>query len=275
VTKKPKQRRRLATPVEDLGDQRMLTGKIAVIYGAGGAVGSAVARAFGREGARLFLSGRTLEPVDAVASEIAAAGGRVEAATVDALDEEAVERYTAEVADKAGRIDVVLNAIGLAAVQGIPLVDLKREDFASPIVTWTTAQFLTARAAARHMVQRRSGVILTLSASPARLAIASTGGFGVACAAIEGLTRTLAAELSPEGIRVICIRPHRIGDTIGPDADFPMAPDEFRNLLEDMTLLKRLPTLDDVANMAAFLASDKATAMTGAVANLTCGMSVD
>lgn len=112
---------------------------------------------------------------------------------VDALDEDAVERYTAEVANKAGRIDVVLNATGSGAVQGIPLIDLKREDFASPIATWTMTQFLTARAAAQ-----RSGVILTLSASPARLAIASTGGFGVACAAIEGLTRTLAAELSPK-----------------------------------------------------------------------------
>jgi 3-oxoacyl-[acyl-carrier protein] reductase len=125
------------------------------------------------------------------------------------------------------------------------------------------------------MVQKRSGVILTLSASPARLAIASTGGFGVACAAIEGLSRTLAAELSPHGVRVVCLRPHRIGDTLGPEPDFPMGKDEFRNLLESMTLLKRLPTLDDVANTAAFLASDNAAAMSGAVANLTCGMSVD
>jgi 3-oxoacyl-[acyl-carrier protein] reductase len=85
----------------------------------------------------------------------------------------------------------------------------------------------------------------------------------------------LAAELSPEGVRVICIRPHRIGDTLGPDPDFPIGRDEFRNLIENMTLLKRLPTLDDVANTAAFLALDNAAAMTGAVANLTCGMSVD
>ena len=126
------------------------------------------------------------------------------------------------------------------------------------------------------MVQRRSGVVLTLSASPARLAIALTGGFGVACAAIEGLTRTLAAELGPHGIRVVCLRPHRIGDTVGSSPDFPtMGQDEFRSFIEGMTLLKRLPTLDDVANTVAFLASDHAAAMSGAVANLTCGMSVD
>jgi 3-oxoacyl-[acyl-carrier protein] reductase len=253
----------------------LLKDKVAVIYGAGGAIGSAVARTFAREGARVFLSGRNFAPVEAVAKDIIAAGGQAEAARVDALDEDAVEQNAASVARKTGRIDVVLNAIGFRAVQGIPLIDLGREDFTSPIATWTATQFLTARAAARHMVQKRSGVILTLSASPARLAIASTGGFGVACAAIEALSRTLAAELSPHGVRVVCLRPHRIGDTLGPEPDFPMGRDEFRNLLESMTLLKRLPTLDDVANTAAFLASDNAAAMSGAVANLTCGMSVD
>jgi 3-oxoacyl-[acyl-carrier protein] reductase len=181
----------------------LLRDKVAVIYGAGGAIGGAVARTFAREGARVFLGGRNVAPVEAVAKDIVATGGEAEAAKVDALDEDAVEQHAAGVIQKAGRIDVASNAIGLGAVQGIPLIDLKREDFVSPIATWTTTQFLTARAAARHMAQKRSGVILTLSASPARLAIASTGGFGVACAAIEGLSRTLAAELSPLGIRVV------------------------------------------------------------------------
>jgi NAD(P)-dependent dehydrogenase (short-subunit alcohol dehydrogenase family) len=253
----------------------LLEGKVAVIHGAGGAIGGAVANTFAHEGAQVFLAGRNLAPVEAVAGKIVASGGSAEAAHVDALDEDAVERHAAAVAKKAGRIDVVLNAAGFTAVQGVPLVDLSREDFASPIAIWTTTQFLTARAAARHMIRQRSGVILTLSASPARLAIASTGGFGVACAAIEGLSRTLAAELGPQGVRVVCLRPHRIGDTLGLDPDFPMAPDEFRSLIEDMTLLKRLPSLSDVANAAAFLASDKAGAISGSVANLTCGMSVD
>jgi len=252
----------------------LLKDRVAVIYGAGGAIGSAVAGTFAREGARLFLSGRNFAPVQAVAEGIAAAGGRAEAASVDALDEGAVERHTAEVVEKAGRIDVILNAIGTNPVQGVPLIDLKREDFVQPIATWTETQFLTARAAARHMLRRRSGVILTLSASPARLAVAQTAGFGVACAAVEGLTRTLAAELSPQGIRVVCIRPHRIADTLE-TPDFPMGQEKFRSFIEDMTLLKRLPTLAEVANAAAFLASDKAAAMTGTVANLSCGMSVD
>ena len=253
----------------------LLRNKVAVIYGAGGSIGGAVARTFAREGAEVFVSGRNLAPVEAVARDIIAAGGVAHAATVDALDEDEVEQQTADVTQRAGRIDVVMNAIGFAAVQGAPLIDLKREDFAAPIATWTMTQFLTARAAARHMVRNRSGVILMLSASPARLAIASTGGFGVACAAIEGLSRTLAAEVGPQGVRVVCIRPHRIGDTLGADPDFPMGRNEFRSFIENMTLLKRLPTLADVANAAAFVASDKAAAMSGTVANLTCGMSVD
>jgi 3-oxoacyl-[acyl-carrier protein] reductase len=254
----------------------LLRDKVAVIYGAGGAIGGAVARTFAHEGAKVFLSGRNTVPVEAVAGDIVAAGGEAQVAKVNALDEDAIERHAAEVAQKAGRIDLVFNAIGFSVVQGVPLVDLKRDDFVFPIVTWTTTQFLTARAAARHMAQKRSGVILTLSASPARLALASTAGFGVACAAIEGLSRTLAAELGPQGIRVVCIRPHRIGDTLGPDPDFPVGgAGEFRSLIEGWTLLKRLPSLADVANTAAFLASDNAAAMTGTVANLTCGMSVD
>jgi NAD(P)-dependent dehydrogenase (short-subunit alcohol dehydrogenase family) len=256
---------------------RVLTDKVAVVYGAGGAVGGAIAHAFAREGARVYASGRTLESAQKVVEEIIAAGGTAESAQVDALDEQAVDRHAAGVAEKEGGIDVSINAIGFAAVQGTPLTELAHSDFAFPIATWTSTQFLTARAAARHMVPNRRGVILTLSASPARGAIAGAGGFGAACAAIEGLTRTLAADLAPHGVRVVGLRPHRIGDShFGEDFEAdPRAGAEFRQWLEDMTLLKRLPTLDEVANTAVFLASDDARSMTGVVADLTAGMSVD
>ena len=181
----------------------LLEKKNAVIYGAGGAVGGAVARTFAREGAKVFLAGRMLESIDTVAKEIASDGGVVEIAQVDALDENAVEQHIDAVAKEVDRIDVVFNAIGFDSRQGTPLLELALEDFSFPIATWTRAQFLTARSAARRMVTKRSGVILMLSASPARMAIPLTGGFGVACAAIEGLSRTLAGELSPQGVRVV------------------------------------------------------------------------
>jgi 3-oxoacyl-[acyl-carrier protein] reductase len=100
------------------------------------------------------------------------------------------------------------------------------------------------------------------------------GAEGARVFLIEGLTHTLAAELGPQGVRVVCLKPHRIGDS-GLNADPRVEQAEFRSFLEDMTLLKRLPTLAEVANKAVFLASDRAGSITGAVANLTGGMSVD
>ena len=251
----------------------LLENKIAVVHGAGGAIGGAVASAFAEAGARVFLAGRTLDPVQATADAIGTADSVV--SQVDALDEQAVERHAAMVAETAGQIDVVFNAIGVNPVQGTGLLDLQLTDFLAPITSWVSSQFLTSRAAARYMVTQHSGVVLTLSASPARLAIGKTGGFGVASAAVEGLTRTLAAELGSSGVRVLCLRPHRIDETLSV-ADFPGEDvDEFRGFLKGMTLTGTLPTLADVANTAAFLASDHAAAMTGTVVNLTLGMSGD
>jgi NAD(P)-dependent dehydrogenase (short-subunit alcohol dehydrogenase family) len=262
----------------------LLQDKNAVIYGGGGAIGGAVARAFAREGARVFLTGRTMDKVDAVAGDISAAGGTVETAQVDALDERAVEEHADAVAREAGRIDVSFNAIGIPqhGVQGIPLVKLSPESFGLPIRTYTTAQFLTARAAARRMVEHGSGVILTLTATPARLAAPLVGGMGAAFAAVEALTRGLLAELGPRGVRAVCLRPNGIPETAtiqevyGLHAEGTgMTRDEFHAFSEGMTLLGWLPTLAEVANVATFIASDQASAMTETVANLSGGAIVD
>jgi 3-oxoacyl-[acyl-carrier protein] reductase len=260
----------------------LLEHKNAVIYGAGGAIGGAVARAFAREGAKVFLTGRTMAPIDAVAQEIAAAGGVAETAQVDALDEQAVEKHADAVTEKMGGIDVSFNAISIRDVQGAPLVEMALEDFSLPITTGTRTQFLTARAAARRMAKKGSGVILMLTATPARLAIPLVGGFGVACAAIEALSRSLAAELGPYGVRVVCLRSAGSPETAGLQGAFDLhakaagtAREQFQASIEGMTLLRRLPTLAEVANVAAFMASDRASAMTGTVANLTCGTLVD
>jgi 3-oxoacyl-[acyl-carrier protein] reductase len=258
----------------------LLESKVAVIYGAGGSIGGATARAFAREGARLYLAGRTLAKLDAVAKGIAAAGGAAETARVDALDEREVEEHVAKVAKQAGRIDICFNAIGMDDVQGTPLSEMSLEDFSRPISIATRTQFLTAKAVAPHMVERRSGVILMITATPSRLGIPLVGGFGVACAALEGLCRQLAAELGPQGVRVVCLRsagsPETILETMDVHASGNrMTRDEFIASLEAMTLLKRMPSLADVGNVAALMASDYAGTMTGTVANMTCGQLVD
>ena len=180
----------------------MLKDKVAVIYGAGGAIGSAVARAFAPEGANLFLTGRRLAPVEVVAEEVAAAGGSVEAAEVDALDEQAVDKHLRSVIDKAGRVDVSFNAIGIPNPKTrAPLVELDVEQFSLPIATYTRSCFLTARLAARRMVPNESGVIMTVTALHSRTGLSSVGGYGPSQAVKEALTRDLSAELAPQGIR--------------------------------------------------------------------------
>jgi 3-oxoacyl-[acyl-carrier protein] reductase len=260
----------------------LLKNKNAIVYGAGGAIGGAVARAFARERAKVFLAGRTFAKVDAVAKEISAAGGTAEAAQVDALDEQAVEEHIGKVAERAGSIDILFNAIGMQDVQGKPLIEMSLEDFAHPITIATRTQFLTARAVARRMVKQGSGVILTITAGPARRAFPNVGGFDVACAAIEGLWRSFAAELGPYGIRLVVVGSAGSPDTPDVQETFKLHAKATGKSLEEVlanagsgTLLGRLPRVAEVASAATIMASDYASAMTGVIANVTCGYIVD
>ncbi len=249
---------------------------VVVIHGAGGAIGGAVAAAFAARGARLYLAGIGEDNLDHTAGRLRRLGpAPVTVSSVDVYDSAAVQAHTDEIVAQAGRIDVVLNAAGIPLVQGVPLLDMDEEDVLAPIAAWPHAQYNTSRAAARHMVPRRAGTILMLSASPARLAIAGVGGFSAACAAVEALTRTFAAELGPTGVRTVCLRPQRLADTLDDTPDLPMPVDEFRTFLESLTTSGTLPTLDEVARAAVFLAEGGAESMNGAVLNLTCGMSPD
>jgi 3-oxoacyl-[acyl-carrier protein] reductase len=261
----------------------LLKGKNAVVYAAGGAVGGAVALAFAREGATVFLTGRTTASVDAVAERIrGVVGAAPHVAQVDALDEAAVEKHADAVVEKAGRIDVSFNAVGIDHYQGTALVDLTRQRFSDPLAARLTTQFLTARAAVRHMTARRSGVILMITATPARIAMPLVGSFAAACAAVEGLCRSLAAEVGPDGIRVVCLRSPGSPDAPGVRAAFEAraagldtTPEQIQKSIEDEVMLRRLPTLAEVADVAALMASDRTSAVTATVVNLTGGAVAD
>jgi NAD(P)-dependent dehydrogenase (short-subunit alcohol dehydrogenase family) len=255
-----------------------LKNKVAVIYGAGGAIGGAVARAFASEGASVFLTGRLRAPVDAVAEDVLSAGGSAEAATIDALDEQAMDKHLHSVIDKAGRVDISFNAIGIpdTEILGVPLIEQDVEQFSLPITTYTTSYFLTARLAARRMIPNKSGVIMTVSALPARMGSRLNGGYGSAQAAKEALTRDLSAELAPEGIRVVCLRPHGMPETSTMREVFDakaagLTWEQFGEYLASTTHPRRVMTLDEMANVAAFMASDEASGMTGTTVNLTMG----
>ena len=258
----------------------MLKDKVAVVYGAGGGIGGAVARAFSSEGAQVFLTGRNLAPVEVVAKDIAAAGGSAEAAEVDALDEQAVDEHLQSVVDTAGRIDISFHAVGIpnAGIVGVPLVELDVEQFALPITTQTRSYFLTARLAARRMVANKSGVIMTVTALHSREGIPLVGGYGPAQAAKEALTRDLSVELAPHGIRVVGLRPQAMPETRTIKDGFEprakatgMTWEQFQDMLASRTHPRRLMTLEEMANTAVFLASDRASGMTGTTVNLTMG----
>jgi 3-oxoacyl-[acyl-carrier protein] reductase len=172
----------------------LLDNKSAVIYGGGGGIGGAVARAFAREGATVFLAGRTLATLDAVADAIRSAGGAAETAEVDALDEAAVDRHADAVAAQAGGIDISFNVIAHPYTHGVPLAEMSVDDFMAPVQTAARTTFLTTRAAAPHMIPRRSGVILAFGGPGDRSGPSRDyylGGTQVAFDAIETTRRQL------------------------------------------------------------------------------------
>lgn len=262
----------------------LLTDKNTVIYGAAGAVGQAISQAFAREGAQVFLTGRDLGALDALAKEITAAGGTAETAVVDAHDEEAVERHLDAVVEKAGSVDVSFNATGISAqgLQGIPLTELSVDSFLLPITAYARSHFVTARAAARRMVAQRSGVILMHTPEPAKLGVPLLGGMGPAWAALESLNRELSGETARHGVRAVCLRTTGMEETATIDTVFGLHADaygitreQFAAAMAANTHRKRATTLTELADVAAFVASDQARAMTGTVANLTGGTIVD
>jgi NAD(P)-dependent dehydrogenase (short-subunit alcohol dehydrogenase family) len=261
----------------------MLHDKTAVIHGAGGAIGGAVARGFAAAGARVHLTGRSRARLAAVADAI---GGAVGVAEVDALDERALAAHARAVVAEAGAIDVAVNAVAVPFTHAAPLAEVSVDEVMHPIDAFVRTNLATAVAVAPHMAAQGSGTILTFSSGAARVVVPGSLGYGTACVAVEALTRRLAVELGPSGVRVVCLRPHAVAD--GPAhgssagvhfgrraAAAGLSVDDWLTRWgEDVTLLGRLPTVAEVADAAVFLASDRASALTGTVVDLTCGNAV-
>lgn len=260
----------------------LLEGRNAIVYGGGGAVGGAVARAFAREGARVFLAGRTAAKVEAVAGEIRAAGGRADFATLDATDREAVEAHLAGIGERFGPVRAMFNAIEWGTTQGDVLTDMVLEDMLRPVRTSLTTWFVTGTALARHMARNGGGAILGITANAGREPVSLVGGFGIACAAVEHYLRQLAVENGPYGVRVCWVRSPGSPDSPGvrwawqlrADA-WGMTFDEVHAMFAKDTPLRRVTALAQVADAAVLLASDLAAGMTATMANATGGALVD
>jgi NAD(P)-dependent dehydrogenase (short-subunit alcohol dehydrogenase family) len=253
---------------------QLLTSKTAIIYGAAGSIGSAVARTFAAEGAVVHLAGRTRGPLEALAAEI---GDAARVAVLDVLDEQAVDAHADEVA-AAGGIHVSFNLIAVGDAQGTPIADMTKDAFLHAISAGASALFLTARAAARHMRPQGSGVILHLSSGSARGTAPGMGNTGPKDAAMDVTARYLAAELGPSGIRVCGIHTAAVQGTLAPEKVAQVSPEAARHIeammeqLTRMTMLRRRPDLQQIADTAAFLASDRAGALTSQMVNATCGL---
>ncbi|MDE1852821.1 MAG: SDR family oxidoreductase [Thaumarchaeota archaeon] len=261
---------------------RLLEGKTAVIYGAAGGVGSSVAKAFAREGAEVFLAGRTLSSLEKVAGEISAEGGRASAAAVNALVPSEIGAHLNRIVEGSGRLDISFNLIGSSVGMGRTLTNIPEARFLELAFSVVNSNFLTSTAAARHMEGQGSGVILGLSAITARIPRANQGGFAIGGAAMEALFRQLALEVGPRGVRVVCIRTHGTPDNPTLQEVFAefarqrgTTVAEVESSEASALALKRLPRLHEVANAAVLMASDYASAITGTAADASCGDIVD
>ena len=252
----------------------LLKNKNAIIYGAGGSLGGAVAKALAASGARLFLTGRNINSVKKVADEILASGGNAEVDQVDAFDEKAINDHLNKVVNQAGKVDISFNAVGINVLQNIPLADMAMDDFVRPITATMQTQFLTATAAGRIMIKQGSGIILTLTATPGGIGYPYTGGFAASCCALESFSRNLASELGVYGVRVVNMRSGGSPDSRIFKEAIENQPEVMKPVLGKMkedTMLKKLPLMADIANVALFLASDMAAKITGVTVDVTCG----
>ena len=252
----------------------LLQNKNAVVYGAGGSLGSTVAKALADAGARIFLTGRTLSSLQKVKDEIIASGGHAEVDTVDAMQEKEVNQHLDNVIRMANSVDLSFCAIDFQPVQNIGLVEMSMEDFVRPVNIAMQSQFITATAAGKIMMKQGSGIILSLTATPGGIGYPFTGGFAPACAAMETLSKNLAAELGVSGVRVVNIRSAGSPDSTVFKEAIQSNPHDMEPILRNMendTMLKRLPLMNDIAQVAVFLSSDMARSITGVTIDVTAG----
>jgi 3-oxoacyl-[acyl-carrier protein] reductase len=263
----------------------LLQDKTAVVFGGNGSIGAAVAKEFAAEGARVFLAGRTKASLEAVAKQITASGGDARTAVLDVLDAPTVSNFLDGVIKQTGRIDIALDAAGPLAKEygnGKLAVELSIEEFMVPLTTMVRSRFITARAAARHMIKQHCGVIVLVTGSPSRPHVPGATAIGAAFGAVENLAANLAFEVSPLGVRVVCVRTTANIDSrsIRDTREFMahrlnITEEEAVARIAQLNFLKVPATVADTANVAVLVASDRSRMLTGTVVNATAGAALD
>ena len=259
-----------------------LKDKVAVVFAASGEIAGAVARSFAQHGAKVYVTARNLDAVKALAKDIKANGANAEAAKVDALNESEIDSFLQKVVSENGKLDVVFNGIAVeySEMGGRPPATVATlEQFLAPMQKICGSQFLTSRVAAKYMMQTKTeGTIILLSSAAARSKIPNLSAFSAACAAVEGLTRVMAAEFGEAGIKVTCLSPGAIMETKRISGWIDSAAKEYGIPAEQLVaqykafdILKTSPTLQHVGETAVFLASEAGVAFNSHIVDVDCG----
>jgi NAD(P)-dependent dehydrogenase (short-subunit alcohol dehydrogenase family) len=245
-----------------------MAGRVAIITGGGGVLGTASAAALARRGYDVVVTGRTQAKLDASAAGVEAAGQRAIAIAGDVSDEAHVERVFETAERELGPCDALLHA---AATHGVPmeLKDAPLSEWES-VMTNLRSTFLCTRAALRQMVPRRTGSIVLVASAGILRGFPLAAPYAATKSALPGFARTLAAEVSPDGVRVNVLTPGAMPDAAIYQSAMPgiaeqlgFDPDKGEELLVSMSALRRVCTPVEIARAVVFLATDDSSLMTG------------
>ncbi|OWQ90390.1 oxidoreductase [Roseateles aquatilis] len=233
-----------------------LNGKVAFIHGGSRGIGAATARRLARDGATVAVGyGASAIAAEALAEEIKAAGGQAIAIQADATDAVALTRAIDSVAERFGRLDILVNSAGVLHVA--PLDQFSLEDFDRTVAVNVRSVFVASQAAARHM--REGGRIINIGSTNAqRMPFAGGAAYAMSKSALIGLVKGMARDLGPRGITVNNVAPGPVDTDMNPEHT------EFGAGLHDLMAVRRHAKADEIAAMVAYLAGPEAGFVTGA-----------
>jgi 3-oxoacyl-[acyl-carrier protein] reductase len=247
---------------------RVLDGRVALVTGSSRGIGAAIAIRFAKAGARVVVHGRDPQAVEAVRGRIVGDGGDAVGILADLTHGDEVERLQAECEAQAGPVDVLVTNAGGSPVPPGPIEDITEEAWRASVDANLTATFLTIRTFLPGMKARGCGCVVTMSSAAARRPHpGSPVAYAAAKAAIELLTKDLAAQAGPSGVRAVCIAP----ETILTERNQQQIPADVQERLRMTHPIQRLGTPEDVAEAALFLASDAASWISGVVIDVAGG----
>ncbi len=240
-----------------------LDGRRAVVTGASGGIGAAIARSLHRCGASIVIAGRREAPLAALAEEL---GGNAEIVLGDVTEPETVDRLI-RTAEAAGGLDILVNNAGITR-DGLAL-RMKDEDWQAVLETNLTAAFRLSRAALRGMMRRRFGRIVNIGSIVGATGNPGQANYAAAKAGLVGLTKALAAEVAARGITVNCVAPGFIATAMTEKLE-----EGQRRALADRIPAGRLGQPEDVAAAVVYLASEEASYVTGHTLHVNGGMAM-